>query len=380
MPKPFSPASLRESVCRALGLPFLSRAEEASLDSLHLQLDGLRVLLVEDQLINQQVVAEILQLSGIKVATVSNGAEAIARLSEDPEDFDIVLMDIQMPIMDGYEATRQIRARSDLAALPIIAMTAHAMQEERERCLQAGMNDYLSKPFEVEELLHRLAQWTGREMTSVRTPSQGNGVFRSYLGLPGIEAAAAWQRFGANRALFARLLRDFVNRHGDAVDRLRSDLRQGRAEETKLLLHGLKGMAGNLGAMGLYSQAAALEPMLGDSMDEVEPLLAGLAHALTEVSEAANRLSADLSASPAEAQNHLEIDLVAGLGWLATLLARNELVAEQAFQQLQDPLAATGQKEAVERLEQAIEQLDFATARKLVQAIARTQGITLEPE
>lgn len=124
------------------------------------QFDGVRVLLVEDELVNQMVCKQVLQKMGIEVTAVENGQQAIDAVFSDR--FDLVLMDCQMPVMDGYAATRSIRtdeqARS-LPRLPIIAFTAHAMRGDREACIDAGMDDYLSKPFEIVDLQNILQQW-----------------------------------------------------------------------------------------------------------------------------------------------------------------------------------------------------------------------------
>jgi CheY-like chemotaxis protein len=118
---------------------------------------GAWILLVEDNEINQQVARELLEGAGLPVAIATNGEEAVGAVKK--KDFEAVLMDVQMPVMDGYQATREIRKDERLKGLPIIAMTAHAMTGDREKCLKAGMNDYVSKPIDPDELFFTLVKW-----------------------------------------------------------------------------------------------------------------------------------------------------------------------------------------------------------------------------
>jgi signal transduction histidine kinase/CheY-like chemotaxis protein len=156
--KPISPASLLDEIWRALGrVPDAELARTTAASALPLR--GMRLLVVEDNEINQQVAQELLETAGATVTVAADGREGVDALAASPDGFDGVLMDIQMPVMDGYEATRAIRARPEHAALPIIAMTANVMTGDREKAIDAGMNDQVAKPIDVEALFETLTRW-----------------------------------------------------------------------------------------------------------------------------------------------------------------------------------------------------------------------------
>ena len=183
--KPVSPSQLFNTVLEAVqaegGMaaplpPFPPESERRH------QLSGLRVLLVEDNLVNQQVAAEILSQEGIVVELAENGQDALSVLAERPKAFHVVLMDLQMPIMDGYNATRALRAMPEFQTLPIIAMTAHTMSGEREACIAAGMNDHVAKPIEVDKLFQVLRRWAPEGGFRLRTEEPEQDTPKSSAG------------------------------------------------------------------------------------------------------------------------------------------------------------------------------------------------------
>jgi signal transduction histidine kinase/HPt (histidine-containing phosphotransfer) domain-containing protein len=190
-----------------------------------------RVLVVEDVEINQQITREILQRAGVFVEVAGDGQEAIRRIAE--QAFDAVLMDVQMPGMDGFEATRRIRRDERFRDLPIIATTAHAMLEDKERCLAAGMNGYVTKPIDTQTLLATLAAHVRRE-----APPEPD--------LPIIDREDALQQFGGNSEKLMKLLGMFAKGYGDTVDKVREAAEGGDTREARRLLHTLVGVAGNL--------------------------------------------------------------------------------------------------------------------------------------
>ena len=162
--KPFTASLVLDTLMGLRGQPLATgqaRRDRAG-DAVKADVAGLKVLMVEDNVFNQEVIRTILGDAGVMVDIASNGREAVETVSGNPDAYDAVLMDVQMPEMDGYEATRALRARPDLAGLPIIAMTANAMKGDLEKCLEAGMNAHLSKPVDTREMLETLARWTGR--------------------------------------------------------------------------------------------------------------------------------------------------------------------------------------------------------------------------
>ena len=228
---------------------------------------GARVLLVEDNEINQEVAVGQLDEAELFVDLAENGAVAVRMVREN--DYDIVLMDMQMPVMDGIEATRIIRADPRFRALPIIAMTANALVSDREMCLEAGMNDHIGKPIDPDQLLGVLLRWIKRpngdgaattDRASAMTPGAvANDVDAAPLEIAGIEVKLALKRTGGNRKRYETLLRRFAQQQAGAVEGIRKALSTGDAATAERAAHSLKGAAGTLGAAALSEAAAKAE-------------------------------------------------------------------------------------------------------------------------
>jgi PAS domain S-box-containing protein len=241
-----------------------SAVDAAALDGIR----GARVLLAEDNEINRQVATELLHQAGLVVVTAQNGREAVAAATA--EDYDLVLMDIQMPEMDGLEATRRIRAsdRPDAASLPIIAMTAHAMADDREKSLAAGMNDHVTKPIDPGTLLRALVRWIApgkRQAPPLATPPEHAAPEADALplaGLPGLAVKLGLSRVGGNRKLYRQLANKFGVQYADAGQALRGSLEAGDDKAASRLAHTLKSVAGNIGAEALSRCAGELERAL----------------------------------------------------------------------------------------------------------------------
>ena len=223
---------------------------------------GASILLVEDNFLNQQLAMEMLTDAGLHVDAANNGREAIEALVR--REYDLVLMDIQMPVMGGLEATQIIRKNAAWNRLPIIAMTAHAMQGYREECLSVGMNDYLSKPFDTDELLAILLRWiTPRSSPSAtRSRPQPANQFNLPDQLPGLDVGAGIARMCNNDLLYVKLLKGFGQTYGDCIAEVRELLAGGNVDEVARLLHSLKGLAGSISARDLHLAAVQLEKAL----------------------------------------------------------------------------------------------------------------------
>jgi CheY-like chemotaxis protein len=187
------------------------------------------------------------------------------------EAFDAVLMDLQMPELDGLSATREIRADGRFADLPIIAMTAHAMVEERERCFAAGMNDHVTKPVEPEALYQTLARWFRRGAAMPARPASGAKRAAAVDGvLPqvaGVDSASGLKRVAGNRALYLSLLEKFVAGQADVPVQLRTALAAGDRALAERLAHTLKGVAGNIGAQAVQAAAGTVEGAIRGNAD-----------------------------------------------------------------------------------------------------------------
>ncbi|RLJ17879.1 hypothetical protein DJ030_12800 [bacterium endosymbiont of Escarpia laminata] len=235
------------------------------------RLKDIHVLAAEDVEMNRLILKDTLEHEGAHVVFAENGYQALERLKEwGVTAFDIVLMDVQMPLMDGYEATRRIHKFT--SALPVIGLTAHALGEERQHCLAAGMVEHVTKPFDADELiaaiLRQLKQPKPATVSEVHsTPAQEAGpkqVTQSAAetppdSLPGIDLADGLQRLRGRWPSYKKVLLMFRQQHSASADKMASLLEQGDVEEARLLAHRLKGTCGNVGAKRLSEQAAVIE-------------------------------------------------------------------------------------------------------------------------
>ncbi|NJD05495.1 MAG: response regulator [Methylococcaceae bacterium] len=262
-------------------------------------LAGLRLLLVEDNAINQQVAREILEAEGAEVVAANHGGEAIAEVRSADPQFDAVLMDLQMPEIDGFQATRELRARGYIE-LPIIAMTANAMASDRQACLAAGMNDHVAKPIDVEALLETLKRYCVEARPGAAGHPAAPGVKpESASGLPpaDIEPEPALARMAGNRSLYGRVCHDFVAQQADAVSRIVAALDAGDQPQARRLTHTLKGLAATVGAIAISESAAQLEAALKSGADrsELDERLRQLAMTIDRVIPELGRLAEQFS-------------------------------------------------------------------------------------
>jgi two-component system sensor histidine kinase/response regulator len=250
-------------------------------------LTGLRVLLVEDNDINQQIAVELLEGVGATVDVANNGREAVDTLSGGPipPPYDVVLMDLQMPVMDGHQATSKIRSDPRFTALPIYAMTAHATLEERNFCLANGMNGHIAKPLDPALLFDTLSK-IPRQIPEAVTPGTGAAEEAAappdVLPVDGLDSADGLHRVGGNSRLYVKLLRQFASQQANAIGEIRAALAANDAESAVRLAHTLKGVAGNLGARDVQDGAAAVETLLRGTSpaDATDAALARLAAVL----------------------------------------------------------------------------------------------------
>jgi signal transduction histidine kinase/DNA-binding response OmpR family regulator/HAMP domain-containing protein len=267
------------------------------------RLRGARVLVTEDNEINQQIAVELLEGAGVTVTVANNGREAVEMLSGPGQPpFDVVLMDLQMPEMDGYQATAKLRSDARLAALPIIAMTAHATVEERQRCLAAGMNDHVAKPIDPAALFEAVGRfYKPAEGAPARDQLSSPAPQEALPSIAGLDTDNGLSRVGGNRKLYVKILRQFAEQQSPAADQVADALEKGDHALAERLAHTLKGVAGNVGATSVQSAAAALERVIRDrsNADEVErvrqhvgsvlgPLTAGIRAALAAVTSGAS--------------------------------------------------------------------------------------------
>ncbi|MBI5164873.1 MAG: response regulator [Magnetospirillum sp.] len=292
LPKPITAGAIFDAVTAIRGgTPVHAAAERPP--AMRGRVEGLRVLLVDDNDISLEVAREILRRAGAVVSTADDGESAVDFLRQAADSIDVVLMDVQMPRMDGCQATRIIRGALGLTDLPIFAMTANALDSDRDVALAAGMNGHLTKPIDLEILFSTLG--------AILPPERRNAPRRPALApatglpeMPGIDQRTALARLGGDTELFVTLMRQFDASVTDSLAEIRRLLTAGAGDEVAALLHKMRGAAANLGALTIARLASEAEAEIRDNGAEAEilPLLAQLDAAAAVVSEAARRLPA----------------------------------------------------------------------------------------
>jgi|GEM_PF-878794 len=269
--KPVTPSSLLDSVLLALKGEVSSsytNSLESEEDITALErLKGAMVLLVEDNEINQELAIELLRNAHISVQLANNGLEALQLL--DKESFDGVLMDLQMPEMDGYTAIKEIRKQEKFNNLPVIAMTANAMVGDREAVLEAGMNDYISKPINVHKMFITMAKWIKPSVQNDNiTPAKtAIDITEDITGIAGVNVKEGLSRANKNKKLYRKLLVKFVENYTDFISDFQQAIRDKNDVLAKRLLHTLKGVAGTVGAEQVHKNATELEHALLQNAD-----------------------------------------------------------------------------------------------------------------
>jgi two-component system sensor histidine kinase/response regulator len=263
--KPVQASLLHDSIMTMMGG---YRPEERSIepdrfssDSELAAIQGARVLLVEDNELNQEVATELLNHAGMIVDLAVDGSVAVKMVQQ--SDYEIVLMDMQMPVMDGVTATREIRKDARFKNLPIIAMTANAMSSDRDLCIEAGMNDYVAKPIEPEMLFAALVKWIKPHNTAAASDKRsGQAVEIESLDIydiDGLDVALGLKRVLGKQPLYLSMLRKFIAGQKNAPAQITEALNADDWSTAERLAHTLKGVAGNIGASQLQAEAEQLE-------------------------------------------------------------------------------------------------------------------------
>jgi signal transduction histidine kinase/CheY-like chemotaxis protein len=286
--KPVTPSMLLDSVVQALSsdraLP--PEAFSAGTPAVDLaRIRGARILLVEDNELNLEVALGLLEDAQLSVDTAANGEIAVRKISQ--QDYDLVLMDMQMPVMDGITATKAIRSNPRFQFLPIVAMTANAMDRDRQICLEAGMNDHIAKPIDPEKLFDALLRWVPSRSPSALAAQGGiapgsvsSPVIQSdSLAILGIDVDTALKRTGGNVKRYESLLRRFADSQATAVTDFRTALIANDTPTAQRIAHSLKGAAANLGVSAVAQAAAEAESAI-DSNQDIPHVLEALSRSL----------------------------------------------------------------------------------------------------
>jgi signal transduction histidine kinase/CheY-like chemotaxis protein len=297
--KPITPSMLIDTIAGIFdmhsGVPLGAATVPWRIEVLH-DIRGARVLVVEDNAINQQIARELLSHADVVVTLADNGRQAVDLAAR--ERYDAVLMDIQMPVMDGFEATRAIRAIPGLERLPIIAMTANAMAGDRDKCLDVGMNDHIAKPIDAELLFRTLANWIAPGHAPAATAVRMAKESSLPDDLPGIDLPAALKRLGGDTALMRSLLASFLRDHANDALKLRQAVAAGDMQSAHHIAHTLKGVAGAIGASALQAAATTVDAAVKQGTPAAA-LLDALEDALTSVTNGLGNLPAEARAATA---------------------------------------------------------------------------------
>ena len=355
-------------------------------------LSGSRILLVEDNEINQQVARELLEQANIIVTIAGNGQQAIDLLAQEP--FDGILMDVQMPVMDGLTASREIRKKERFATLPILAMTANAMSGDRERCLDAGMQDHIAKPIDPENLFSTLARWVRPALpqplpTAIKQETgerEEEKEERPTLPeIPGIDTRTGLKYMGNNIKGYLGLLGKFRSNQGGAEAAIREALATQDLLTAERLAHTLKGVSATIGANTLQEKAEALESAIKGQSDpeQIETLLEKAAKELTKICEALDQ------ALPKENTKARTKPVVEETKEMVT--RRNALLRQMARQlesfdaEAENTLSAIRKNPVsqvtlswVEKMEKQVSQYDFEGAADTLRQCLGNLGIDLD--
>ncbi len=346
-------------------------------------LQGARVLLVEDNDVNQELIVELLAHAGMTVEIAGNGQEALDFLASDA-GFDAVLMDCQMPVMDGYTATCEMKKRLEWQALPVIAMTANAMAGDREKALAVGMVDHIAKPIQVSEMYATLCKWIkpARPAQTAATQALGNGSGPLRSGqsqpgtppqtvpsdLPGVEVADGLARTMGNQTLYRKLLQKFAEGQRSFVQQFSALLTEGDRAGAERATHTLKGSSGTLGARTLQAAAASLEAatVKGGKPEVLMPLLQAVQAALSQVIEGIDAMSAAQSDMNASQQPKNLEKIQAKLAKLKSLIEDSDIDACELADELAGEASGTAYAEPIDRVVHDLMSYDFDEALKII--------------
>jgi len=392
--KPVGPSTLLDSVSAALfqRLGVAAVRSDSSPPALeepraHLELAGARVLLAEDNPLNQEVATALLRRWGVEVSVASDGEQAVRMAGEDR--YDLILMDLQMPKLDGFEATRLIRTLPTGPDVPILAMTAHALVGDRERCLAAGMNDHVAKPIDQALLFGALQRWLRVRRHSV-PPPELSGVAEPEAPpeplpehLEGIDLGVGLRRTGGDVAFYGKLLGEFGERYGGAAERVAKHLASGAGAAAAQTAHSLKGIAGTLGALQLQQAADDLEQALEQPdggplrplRERFEQTLGVVLRSIASLDGPGRRsvTPAQIDAASAGQQGTLAKEL-------RTCLQRGELVERELLEALGRSVGPTAPGSLWERLVEAVESFDYDEGLALLRELGAELNLELNFE
>ncbi|WOT05533.1 response regulator [Shewanella youngdeokensis] len=383
--KPVSISTLLDTVLKVMNNQSIKQKNnhDGKLDfSSTKHISGAHILLVEDNDINQEVAIELLTLAGLKVSSAWNGLEAVEKVAN--EQFDAVLMDMQMPVMDGYEATRIIRQDPKNTDLPIIAMTANAMSGDKEKCIAAGMNDHLRKPIDPQLVFRTLAHWVSISDEALTINSK-NATANEAFNIEGFDTKNAIARMAGNLKAYKKTLLRVVNDEADSITRIKTALEADDLKTAVLIAHTIKGIAGSIGATALVTPTEALELLLGqhlsrnetghsaevnaliaESEQQLQQMITAINSAMDASSLAPNQTDKTQDAAPQNTAAVTKADISPLIETLKEQIDNYNSAVTDTFDELTTELQLPPTQGVAANIGQALAQYDFETAAALL--------------
>jgi len=377
--KPVNPSLLYDAIQNVFGsvdhVEEKSKKDSASIEDLK-NIRGARILLAEDNEINQQVATELLENAELWVTVANNGHEAIQYVNEN--EFDVILMDINMPEMDGFSATQKIREIEAFAKIPIIAMTAHAISGYRDKCLQAGMNDYISKPINDVELFNMLIKWIepGEREANIKQhdDDQSEVLFPEFIEYMDIQKGLS--RVAGNKKLYQDLLFKFVRKHSLSPEMIDEAVKAGDIQQAADIAHAFKGVCGNIGAQEIFNTVKELEfvlkeenqtkcsPLISQLKDQTQTVVDSLTVWMNAEEDQRKKLSAEQTAQPMAELSKIK----PLLDELADYLEDNDFDAVELIEKLK-PMIGSENINELSEIEDLVNELEFDEANNKLKAL-----------
>jgi PAS domain S-box-containing protein len=367
--KPIGQSLLFDTIMNVFGKSIVTKLNTSLDKSLNdgqlLGMTEKRILLTEDNEVNQEVAVGLLEEAGLLIDIANNGKEAVEAIKDKGEEFyDAVLMDLQMPVMDGYEATEHIRKKLKFSTQIIIAMSADAMVGVKERCIKVGMNDYLTKPIDPSRLFSVLKKWLKIDDVEMNVPTTN----KEQINIEGIDTVNGIARVGGNLKVYSNILKKFCKNSVNSAIEIKDAIYKKDVELAERIAHTIKGVAGNIGADALYKTASKLDIILKQGLPKkdtkiLDDFTAKLANTIENINNS-SILNEEVSVKKIKVDEKASFEL---LKQLAELLEDNDSAAQECLQELM----SVSQYDELNQMSEMVSDYEFDEALDILKKIAQ---------